>query len=150
MTVVCHVFCSCERRCILPLKVPNVGLEEMLPLLTGDLAGAEVCLFVNNYTPVAGSVVGNFTEATFPGYAREPLAGWDAVAIVSDHARQNADDCEFTLSATGGPYSVYGYFVLTAGGDLLWAERDPNAPGVLSTTGDVYRVIPQLSMASEF
>lgn len=132
------------------LKVPNIGLEELLPLLTAELAGAEVCLFENNYTPVAGSLVGNFTEATFPGYAREPLANWTAVVIAADHARQDADDCEFTLSATGGPYSVYGYYVLSAGGDLLWAERDPNAPGVLSTVGDVYRVIPQFSMASEF
>lgn len=134
----------------MPLKVPNIGLLNLLPRLTADIAGAELCLYVNNYTPVAGSLLANFTEATFPGYARASLTGWDAAVIVSDHSRQVADDCLFTLSATGGPYSVYGYFVLDGAGDLLWAERDPNAPGVLSTIGDQFRVIPQLTMVSEF
>lgn len=134
----------------MPLKVPNVGLLKLLPELTGQLTGAEVCLFTNDYTPVASTVLADFAEATFPGYARQPLATWGAAVIVSDHSRQVAADCLFTLSTSGGPYSNYGYFILDSAGDLLWAERDPNAPAVLSVAGDTYRVIPQLTMVSEF
>jgi len=134
----------------MPLKVPNVGLQVLCPLLTSQLAGAQVGVYVNDYTPAAGTQLTDLVEATFPGYSRQNLTGWSAVAIVSDHAKQDASECVFQLSSSGGPYSCYGIFVVDSGGNLLWVERDPNAPGILQFAGQIYSVFPQFSMVSEF
>lgn len=132
------------------LKVPDVGLLKLLnDRIAGWGASVTLHLFTNNYTPIAGSVIGNFTEATFPGYVAQAIGAWGAAAMVGGRAKTIGSTITNTLSVTGGPYSIYGYY-MTLGGVLIWAERDPNAPISEATAGDSYSVIPVFTQASEF
>jgi hypothetical protein len=132
------------------LKVPNVGLLSLLDAETATWGAAvSLRLFKNNLTPTSTTVLGDLTVADFPGYANVNVASWAAAAIVSGRAKSIGALCTFTLSSTGGPHPVYGYYVVF-GGNLLWVERDPNAPVNLATAGDSYSVIPVFTRASEF
>lgn len=44
--------------------------------------GMKMHLYVNNYTPLPSSVLGDFTEAAWPGYAAQTLSVWSAASIV--------------------------------------------------------------------
>lgn len=140
------------QRFLLALKVPDVSALYFLNTLLGNnsnpLGGATCKLFKNNYTPVAGSVLGDFTEADFSGYTSQALTGWTTPATVSAHARTTATALSWTKSGATGN-SIYGYYVVN-GSNLLFAERDPNAPIAMTTNGDSYTVAISFTDASEF
>lgn len=109
-------------------------------------------LFANNYTPVAGSVAGDFTEAAGGGYAAKSLTGtsWTVATNDSDEAEATYAAQTFTFTGaltTNG--TVYGYFVVQASsGLLLYAERfaDSRTPSV---NGDAITFTPRLQLFSE-
>ena len=84
-------------------------------------------LYQNNYTPVPGSTIANFTEADFENYEAQPIiaADWGNVTILNHVASiQNDTPCEFVAGA--GPFdpqTVFGYYVTDADGVYLWSER---------------------------
>lgn len=134
------------------LVVPDVGeiqsLTELVAAWGGDLV---VDLYQNDYTPVAASVVGSFTVATFSGYAQEALAGGAVNPAVDGDSRAFAtwDEVEFTHNGGGTSNSVYGYYVRDGGGNLLWAERFDAAPIAMANSGDQLRFVPKLTLKSE-
>jgi len=82
-------------------------------------------LYKNNYTPVDGQLIGDYTECTYTGYATQDVAaaGWgsptdDGTCSTSVAAAQ-------TYTSTGGTAdTAYGYYVTsTADGALLWGEK---------------------------
>lgn len=93
----------------------------------GDLAAATVHLFTNDINPTAGSVVGDFTEPVYAGYAGQPVAGWTANELEADGTVSTVATTvlSFTGPAAGGGPTVYGYYVLSAGGGtpLIYAAR---------------------------
>ena len=85
-------------------------------------------LFQNDYTPVATSSDGDFTEATFTNYAEVTLARatWNAaVTNGSGKAESSYGSApqSWTCGATGN--TVYGYWIETTDvtPTILWAER---------------------------
>lgn len=101
-------------------------------------------LFVNNYTPVVGTVLADLTEASFPGYSSVAVGSW-GTAFLNGSNQGEIDEItrNFTLSSTGGPYPIYGYY-LTAPGPVLYAAgRNPGAPQYLANAGDAYQVLPK-------
>ena len=132
------------------LLVPDVGLTNLLDLLTaawGDTL--EVGLFNTAHAPDPSDVPGTYTaiEATFPGYARQTLENWTpALLIASGFAQTEADVVTWTRGAGAGTEDIFGYFVLDASGNLLWAESPPWAPVTIDTLGQQLAFLPRFSL----
>ena len=133
------------------LKIPNVGELVILDQLRGAWGNTLILhLYQNNYSPVDGSVIGSFTEATFSGYATQTCASWSAAATVSGRASTSATARTFTNSTGSVGNSIYGYYVTDGSGNLMWAEADPSAPVGMNNPGDSYTVTPTFTFATEF
>lgn len=98
-------------------------------------------LFTNNITPDEDTVIGDLTEATFPGYAQAMLDYSASTTIAAHVASLTPTAIVFTRAAGAGGEDVYGYGVLDSTGTyLLWAQRDPAAPLDMSIVGATYTV----------
>lgn len=89
------------------------------------------------------TVLTNLVEATFPGYAAINTNSW-GTAFYNSLKQGEIDEINrvFTLSTTGGPYPIYGYY-LTVSGVLYAVGPNPSAPIYLANTGDSYVVQPR-------
>lgn len=133
------------------LKVPDVGELVLLAALQTPFNTYVLHLYVNNYTPDDSSVAGNFTEASFPGYASITLNTWGTpFTNGSNKGEIDETDRVFTRTAGAGSQDVYGYYITTGPGVLGWAERNPSGPVTIATTGDIYAVLPRFTLNSEF
>jgi len=74
-------------------------------------------LFTSNTTPAEGDVLGDYTEATFDGYAPINLTGASVTA-----ARITWDGLTWTFTGTDPGQTVYGVCVYT-GSTLIWVKR---------------------------
>lgn len=118
----------------------DIALLAQLVLLVPWLTTLELRLFVNDYQPTPTSRWWDFTEATFPGYSRQPLEVWSPPYLVPGPvAVTEACVKAWTNGSSGVPQTIYGYFVVTPVGMVAWAERDPH-PLPLSVGGEQYTV----------
>ena len=124
------------------IVVPDAGCRWLLDTLlrTGTSLATDwrVRLYVNDYTPGRATLTGDFTEATYSGYAPVSLtrALWAPAVTLDDtaYATYNTTPTRFTCSS--GEYTIYGYFAKDqATGITLWCQRfnlplvtNPNAP----------------------
>lgn len=131
------------------LVVPNVGEVRLLKYALNHTNAEDqiIRLYKNNYTPVEGSVAGDFTEATFTGYVSLPLTGssW-SIATVSGVTTASYAAQGFTSSADQAAQDVYGYYIVDAtSGILLWAERFTDGPYTIAVNGDQINVMPKIT-----
>jgi len=133
------------------LKVPNGGELLILAELIAYFDSLVLHLYKNNYTPIDTSVVGDFTSADFDGYASIALGPWGA-PYTNGAGKAETDETVRTFTMTGAvtPNTIYGYTVQTAGGALVWAERNPAGGILLDGAGQVYSVLPRFTGKSEF
>ena len=101
------------------LLVPDVGEVLLLKYALNHTAATDVKikLFTNDYTPVEGSVVANFTEATAAGYAAITLTGasW---TIATDTGVTTATYAQQTFTFTAASTN-YGYYITNAAGSQV-------------------------------
>lgn len=75
---------------------------------------------------VEGTVAGDFTEATFAGYAAKTLtpAGWNAAATLAGVSSSTYSAAQtFTRSTTGTNEAILGYYIIDATtGTIIWGE----------------------------
>jgi len=117
-------------------------LEQML------LNNSFLCLYEVAHVPTTADTAGDYTtiECTFPGYARIPINPWSAPVLLGGvTANTNYPPQSFTLTAAGGPFPVYGYFLLDALLNLIGAGQNPAAPVQLANAGDQYVVTPNFN-----
>lgn len=133
------------------LLVPDVGEQKLLAYALNKLTPEDMTLklYKNNYTPVEGSVAGDFTVADFTGYTNVSVLGSSFTITttvgVTEAARAAA---AFTSSADQAAQNVYGYYVIGAtSGVVLWAERFSDGPYVISINGDQINVTLKIQMA---
>ena len=137
------------------LVVPNLAearaLEILLNINVAD--DLDLKLFKNNYTPVAGSHLGNFDEADFTGYAPYEIDATDWA--ITPGAPTDAEHPQVTFTSTVGAQNqdVYGYYVVErnpgSNGVVRWAERFGNGPYNIQNLGDQIKVTPHFTGASE-
>ena len=133
------------------LHIPLVGDLQLLTDLISVWANTLVIhLFQNNYTPVDGTVVGDFVEATFDGYGSQGVSTWGSPTIVGPRGQTQAASNTWTKAAGTNPNLIYGYYILDGAGNLLWAERDPAAPIPMNVAMDTYTITPGFTTRSEF
>ena len=108
-------------------------------------------LFKNNYTPADATLVSDFDEADYAGYAAQVLTGWSDIGYdVDNRSILEADALTWTITASN--QTIYGMYVTSAGGTVLWwGERRAAGPIALdAATNPSFVLIPRFSGTSEF
>lgn len=134
------------------IKVPNGAELRILQKLIDELLeGGTLHLFKNNYTPVDGSVIGDFTEADFDGYAPQTVTGWLA-AYTNGSGKAETAAGVWTWWKTAGATSntIYGWFYKDVNGDLYDCERNPGGGVLINTDGQFFSVDMFKTLKSEF
>lgn len=106
-------------------------------------------LFTNDYTPVKGSVAGDFTVATGGGYASKTLtAGNWTVADVGGIPQALYAEQVFTFTGpiTTNP-QIFGYAILDADGVCISGEK-ATEPWTPTLNGDHYDITPLIQSSS--
>jgi hypothetical protein len=135
----------------MPMKVPNtVEVSIVTTILTPPLT---LKLYSNDKTPADGDTVAAYTEVIGGNYASKPLvfATWTITAGAPTVGSYPAQTWIFN-GPTGGPGSIYGYYVIrNSDGLLQWAERFPaaNVP-FAPVNGSKIIVLPRFSAESLF
>ena len=89
---------------------------------------------------------GDFTEATFPGYAASALVGGAWVVSGSNPAMAIYPQVSFTRSTSGALDTVYGFYVTRdSDGEVRWFEQAPSVI-TIATGGDSIVVTPVLTL----
>lgn len=123
------------------LVLANAYKPDLLTQKISLMNGWYLHLFQNNHTPSGDDDVSAYTEATFTGYAAQPMSAWGTPYLNSDlNGESDHHPLTFTQTATTVTNSIYGYYV-TDGGELVLAERNPSAPVAMDTTAKEYVVI---------
>lgn len=128
------------------LLVPDVGEVLLLSYSLNKITPGDTIklkLFTNDYTPVEGSLIANFTEAVAAGYAAIALAKVDwTIATATGVTTAEQPQKTFTLTAAS---TDYGYYITdVAGTGLLWAERFSDAPHSIPSGGGTEKITVKL------
>jgi hypothetical protein len=132
------------------LVVPDLGEIELLTKLLINTADTEdyiLRLYKNNYTPIAATVIGSFTEADFTNYAEKTItrSDWAAPSTVSNKAESSVTTQSWTCGATTN--TIYGYYVVGAtSGVCLWAEEFATVK--VLADGDILNLTPKFNLSS--
>jgi len=126
----------------------NVALVAMLEAWrAGPGTAVVVQLFKNDFTPTETSVLADFIEADFSGYAEIAAQEFDPAYLNEAGRAQVTGDTvlTWTQNATTIGNSVYGYMVLTTGGALLYSERFAS-PQPMQLVGDKIQMVIRASL----
>ena len=106
-------------------------------------------LFKNDITPAEDDVVGDYTEATFTGYAEKALASGDWTISGTTPTQAQAASQTFTSSANQTLQNIYGFYLVSAtDGELTHALRFADAPRPIANNGDFINVVPRITHAN--
>ena len=136
----------------MPVIVPDIAELELLDILVLSWGDTLVLkLYRNDLTPGPATELGDFNDANYSGYAAQEPENWTApVDDGTGRAISEADTLTFTHNGGGVANNVYGYYVVNAGGDLLWCERFGTAPLVMASAADSFTLRPKLTLRSQF
>jgi len=92
---------------------------------TPPIDGCKVKLFTNDFAPSPTTLLADFTEATFTGYAEATIATWGDTINTGTARAGSTAQATFTAGAIAGPgETCFGYYVTNAGETLvLFSER---------------------------
>lgn len=129
--------------------IPNGGEVIALSYLVNKVATTRdliLRLYKNNYTPVEGSAVGNFTESTFTGYSAATLTGASWTVTGADPTTATYAQVPFTSSANQTTELCYGYYITrTTDADLVAAELFSDGPYSITNLNDAIKITPQIN-----
>lgn len=128
---------------ILPVAV-QIAMLSALAGVAGTLNGVLIALFKNDFAPNQDSLIADFTEADYTGYARSTAVVWGTPFInVDGVAEMIAPGKQFQPSGTTVANTIYGYYVVDSGGtDLVYSERFAT-PVPLAGPLDALPIIPR-------
>ena len=129
------------------LVCPDVGEVLLLKYALNHTEATDVKLhlYKNDYTPVEGSVVGDFTECTADGYAAKELTG-TSFTVGNSGGTTTAEYAQQTFTLTGTS-TDYGYYITNnAGTQVLWAERFSDAPHSIPSGGGTEKVTVKITL----
>lgn len=88
------------------------GLKAVMNGLLNNIGGSAVLrLFQNNFLPQPASLISDFVECTFAGYASKLLTSvWGALTNPAPGIWQT-DSGVLTFTCTGGSQVVYGWYI---------------------------------------
>jgi len=133
-----------------PLIWPRQGtLVVMDELASGFFGTLAIALFRNDFIPTTNSVLADFTEANFVGYAPQTLSTPNPAFLNGGQAAEvDADLVTFTQTA-GPAQVVYGYFIYDPALVVVAAQRFP-APVNMTGAGASLDVGVKFTGISQF
>jgi len=129
------------------LVCPDVGEVLMLKYALNhtDATNVKLKLFKNDYTPIEGSDIDDFTECTATGYAAKELTG-SSFSVESSDGVTTAEYAQQTFTLTGAS-TDYGYYITNnAGTQVLWAERFSDAPHSIPSGGGTEKITVKITL----
>lgn len=140
----------------MPLVVFDASEPYMLRrMLRPDPSDGDVFrlrLFKNDFDPKKDSVLADFDDANYSGYAQQDIdpALWDDPVEVAGVARAAYGGGVFEFLSLSGSQDVYGYYVTdTAGALAIWGERFVGAPLTITPVNPVL-ILPMMTLHSEY
>ena len=117
--------------------MPTLSRSSRIAALYYTVRDCMLRLFVNDHTPTDDDNVGNYVEASFPGYS--PISckfdDWIVSGLVLTYPQQL-----FTLSTDlESRVPVYGWF-MSRGGEFVMGHRDAKAPHMLINRNSIIKV----------
>jgi hypothetical protein len=103
-------------------------LDNLDAIISGQLAGSICHLYWTTVTPTPASVVGDFSEVVWTGYAPQSTNTWSSAALVGDIAFTDSGLMSFPVTSGGTGNTVFGYYVTDAGGTVLRFAELLNTP----------------------
>lgn len=127
----------------------NEGLSIVLNQLSAWATAnnfMELRLFKNDFIPAVDSVIGDFVEANFSGYAAVILNSWVNIFGEPDGKRGIQDDPHtFVCNSLSSLNEIYGYYIVNNDeGRLMFAQRADGDPVPIEGVGDSYTVKPRI------
>ncbi|MFN4259769.1 MAG: hypothetical protein ACK4RK_10760 [Gemmataceae bacterium] len=134
------------------LKVPDDSELILLDVLRGNWGDLTLRLYQNDHTPSDDDTVADYAEADFSGYDAIPLleANWSVATTEAGKAMTSYEEQTFEHDGGAVSNSIYGYYVVNAADELLWAERAAGAPLNMAAGGSQIKITPKFTLASEF
>lgn len=123
----------------------DAGVLKLLNVLKGAWGTLKMGTCKASFAPLPTDNLAKYQaiESDYPGYARQDLLHWQPPVLVeTGTAVSLADVVEFRRTGGGPAQSIYGVFVVTADGTLLYAQLDPNGPWPMVDAGSLYAVLP--------
>lgn len=113
------------------------------------LDGLGIALFQNDFIPDLDSVLADFAECTFGGYAPLSIITPNA-AFQNGAGRGEVDADALNWTSTGGPVqTAFGYFIYNLALDVIWCQRF-NAPVPMGVAGASLDVSVVFTWFTEF
>ena len=133
------------------LKLHVTGERSGLDVWFGA-ANLQLHLYSNDYTPAEGDPIGSYTEVSgvSTGYALIPLVAgsWNPASTDgSNHTTKTYPAVTFSFTGAGCPVTVYGYYITTLAGVLLWGEK-VYAAGQSFPSGSTLTVTPSFELGN--
>jgi len=112
-------------------------------VIAGVLTANKVALYQSNTNPTPETPIGDYTEATYSGYAKEAIT-WSAPTIADDGTIEVIGVVgEFRPTSSVVTNSIYGLLLVDTTGAILYAaERFDGAPLAMASVLDA--IIPTL------
>lgn len=135
------------------MVIPDEGkIQHLARSLYGNASGENMSLrlFKNNFTPVAGSVLADFTIADFTGYASITLTGsqsggtW-SVPVISGGVAVSIYGTSATFTITAGTQTIYGWYLVGVSTNKVYAAQAFGAGKALDgASSDQLVIIPTI------
>jgi len=129
--------------------VPYVRSAAILTSFTaalGEIVGALIHLYTNDFTPNIDSVLTDYTEATFTGYVASDAVVWSETFRNSLGQAQTVGGTKVFILDALPSETIIGYYA-TVGGALRFGERFPE-PVPLAVVGAACVVVPTYNFGS--
>lgn len=128
---------------------PDSATATIMNLLLNAMTHFNIHLFTNNLTPTLDSVLGDFTEAAWTGYAAAAVSPGSFSVTTSGHLTTAIASPVSFSNTSGSPVDAYGYFVTDDTGALVACARFDTAP-VSIADGGSYPVVPIIGDFSQY
>lgn len=124
------------------LKVCHAGMRRILNTMV-PLLGYTYHLFKNNHSVTRNSLLTDFVECDFSGYAAQ-LPAWIAAVQIGVEDIATAPTLTFTPDGSFvGTQEVWGYYVTDNLGDYAFGENFDGGPVTLTLPGQEVKIFPQ-------
>jgi hypothetical protein len=115
-----------------------------LALTGGILDDAKVHLYKTAVIPTVESVLGDFTEADYTGYAAQTVASWgNPFQDIDGKVKMVGPTQQYQPTATTVTNTIYGYYVTNAGSTVLIYAKQLDQPIALVTTITALLLTPE-------
>lgn len=133
------------------VQVESTLLSAITAYAASLSSGIVVHLYSNNYQPLVSSLITDFTEADYTGYAEQPITGFAAASWASQGAAIVYGDTIATFQPSGTTLTTvcYGYYVtITVSMVVILIGGEKFASAIpMASPADQINIVPGLGIS---